>query len=423
MKKLIITYLSIIILILLSYTMTSYALDEDKKVNYNPVTKNLEYTVKNVTKATTTTKYKIIGLTVNYNSKKALVKLEPFLDNEIGNGLVDVPLVVPSRSGSGSVLERLRKVGVPDDQLIDLFSKNNTLYLDGIMTISENGRDLATMNSDGTFTGSIDKDYFTTSVKLKSAREWRVKSDIDKFFGLWCPITGSNVEDTVLKSSLANPTAHISKGNSIVDNSTVSYMDNDVINLLGDKSIFPSYADGMIYKWEYKPVSSSTWSTISEGESKVSPTFPKLGIGNYDVRLTVWYRVGSIVYSEKTSSAQVTLNISQSPEGAYITAEVSCGPDILVTQEQIDANEVIPVKVTIKATIHNFTDINRIAKWTLYLRKNPAGPDDQLEKFDFTTNLGLTAEASKVFNIPAAYLKDKPDYTQMFAGSATITLK
>lgn len=391
-----------------------------------------------VKKATHNTKYRVIGYTVKYRSYSAMVKTVPFGDEPAGEDYVTTYFEIPAHNDKNyngvlykSIFTRLNESNPGHkDEFDKLWGIDNTLKFDAIMTIVENDEPLADMRDNGTFVkhdtntkAQKGKDYFTTNA-IKDVREWANKPDIDTFFEVPCDIKGIHILDP-------GPTvAHISKGNSIVDNQTLYYLDNDIIALSGDKSEFPGYgslskypkADGKTYKWEYKSVSSSSWSPIKEGEGMVSPAFPKLGIGSYNVKLTVWYRIGKITYPEKLSSAQVTLNISPAPIGAYVKAELATEGDIMVTQAQIDSNALISIPVSVTGTLKNYADISKITQWKNHLRKDPSGADDQYQAFTYTSGLGLTQTSQKIFTVPAGVLKSVDSYTQKYAGASYVTV-
>ncbi|HEX2944778.1 MAG TPA: PKD domain-containing protein [Clostridia bacterium] len=421
MKKSIV-FLMILIIVITSLPFKVNAL----QIGYYPNVDTIGYDCV-VTKAKTSTKYKIMGFTVkcitNGKSYITTLMLEPFddIDNRDGT-TVTVPIRIPARNGPNSVKQRfIDKYGASDD-FIELFSRKATLYFDGIMTIIENGEPLADMQSNGTVVkhgtstpAVLGKDYFTTNA-IKDVRNWREKSDLDKFFGLSVSIPPKP------QDNLKTPDAHISKGSTNVDDSTISYLDNEEINLSGNNSWFPNYADGKVYKWEYKPISSLSWSFISQGEGISYPSFPKFAVGKYNVKLTVWYRVGEITYTNMTDTAQVTLNITQSPQGAYVIAEPSTDGDKMITQSQINSNATINVTVTVKGTLRNYTDTSKITQWKNNLRKDPSGTGDQFQAFTYTSGLGLSQTSQKTFTLQAGVLKSADSYTQKFAVSSFATV-
>lgn len=382
-----------------------------------------------VSKAKTNTRYRVIGYIVRYGDMQTSVKLDSFDDIDNDNDTVTVPIRIPAHNGTNSVMNRFFATNPGHDtQLIKMWSTDCFVYFDAIMTIVE-GPDqtpLAIMSSNGTFTkpgggmAQLGKDYFTSASSIIAARAWRepVPTDIGNFFKRKCEMKGMPVPP----DKRDKPVARIYKGGTIVTG-TLLYMDNEEINLTGsgDKD-FPPYANHKFYRWEYKPSSSSAWTTIVDGEGKVSPAFPKLSIGNYKVRLTVWYGIGDIVYTDMNDSTQVTLNISQAPQGAYVIAEPSTDGDKMVTQAQIDSNETINISVSVTGTLKNYTDTSKITQWRNHLRKDPSGSDDQYKAFTYTSGLGLSQMSQKTFTVKAGVLKSADSYTQKFAVASYVTV-
>lgn len=425
MKKLIVCMFIITVLLgimsLHVYAKQEFFYDENRDVVY--------YQSDPITKATTGTRYRVIGYTAKYRTYAARIKTVPFEDTNVGNGKVTTYFEIPAHNNKSyasvmykSVCTRLSEVNPGHNiEFVSLWGKDNTLWFDGCMTIIEGNNQLAEMSDDGTFhkpngsTAQINKDYFLDNT-IKDARDWKVKPDLDNFFGIPCTIAGKPVPDT----ELAKPKANISKGSTIINDTTVNYLDNDEILLSGEKSKFPEeYADGKFYEWKYKPTSSSTWNLVVSGDGKVSPTFPKLPKGTYDVSLKVWYRIGNIIYTNISDTAQVTLNISESPQGAYVVVEPTADGDKKLTQSQIDTNATININITAKGILKKYTDISKITQWKINLRKEPAGTGDQLQTFTYTTGLGLSQTSTKIFTVQAGVLKTQDSYTQKFAVSAS----
>ncbi len=416
--------LVIIILILLN-SFTVYAADP-LNIYYNEDTNCVEYDAM-VTAATSGTRYRVLGFTVKLDGFSTTIKMEKGLDHDNGDGTKTVRFNIPVVGSGNSIMQRfIDKYGMRDE-FVNFFSNDNTLYFDAIMTVTNMSGTteipLAEMSYNGTFTkpnGSsavLGTDYFTTLSGIKYARSWKNRDDLDKFFNLQCFIPGKSNSIKIPDDLLAKPTAKISKGGTVITG-TVTYAKNETISLSGVKSLFPNYAEVKYYKWEYKPVDSSSWVTIANGVDRINPTFPALDVGSYDVKLTVWYKIGSIEYTEMSDSTQVILDIVEYPEGAYVTVTPSCVPQIEVTQAQVDANVNIPVTVDATGFLNNFTDVSKISDWTLHLRKDPAGSDSQYQKFTFTSGLGLSQDSSKVFTVPASVLSSANQYTQKFAVKA-----
>lgn len=384
-----------------------------------------------VTKATTNTKYKVIGYTVKYDGMTTTVKLGGFKDIDNHDGTLTVPIRIPAHNETNpnSVMSRMKATnpGRKDD-VVKMWSTDCWVYFDAIMTIVEGPDEtpLCTMNSNGTFTktgggvAQAGKDYFTSPSSIASARSWKesVKKDFGNFFNRKCEMKGVPPPPGML----TKPKAVIYKGGTVVTG-TLSYMDNEEINLTGSNdSDFPTYANHKFYRWEYKPSSSSSWTTIADGEGKVSPIFPKLSIGSYNVKLTVWYGIGDITYPNINDSTQVTLNISQAPQGAYVITEPSTDGDKMVTQAQIDSNETIEISVSVTGTLKNYADTSKINQWQNHLRKEPSGSGDQYKAFTYTSGLGLTQTSQKTFTVKAGVLKSADSYTQKFAVASHVTV-
>lgn len=424
------TFFMILAIIFSCRSFAAASSDEKIEIGYDKENKCLVYSPI-VTVATTGTKYRVIGFTARLHNYTTRFKMDQFDDTILPDGKVQsdfrIPFINDSnygangkiKSGSGNtIIQRFfDSCGVKSD-IVDFFGSNNTLYLNAIMTIVEGTEPLADMDYKGNITkhnsstpAQKDKDYFE-STTIKSARGWKHPEDLESYFGLYCEFPSIVREPA---------TAIISRDGSVITGST-TYADNETINLSGGKSDFPNYAETQYYKWEYKPVSSSSWTVFSNGPGKVVPIFPKLTPGSYNVKLTVWYGVGGNEYIEKSGSTQIVLNIVQGSQGAYVIAEPTIDDDKMISQEQIDSNATINIVVGVKGTLKNYMDISNISQWKNNLRKDPPGAGDQFQAFTYTTGLELSQFSQKTFTAQAGVLKDKDSVTLKFAVSSYATV-
>lgn len=296
-------------------------------------------------------------------------------------------------------------------EIKDFFSTDNTIYIDQVFTVVENGSEKGWVNENGTYGGEI----YMTETSLRGARSWseETKHVLGQYFNLYCHFKGLPLYEA--------PTAIISRDmpekGKVIDTST-DFNKNNEITLYGDKSEWPNYAVDKYYRWEYKPTSESKYKAI-EGKGLASVPLNGLKAGSYNVRLTIWYSTSDgKLHDDLPGVKNIIMNIDDA--GVIITPTI--GDEIIVTQAQINANANISVPVSALAQLMNYKDASKISKWVIHMRKEPSGSDDQYQAFTYTSGLGLTQSASKTFTIPAGVLKNADYYTQYFAVSALCTV-
>ena len=419
-----ISTLLITVLIIMSIPYISFA----AKIDYAPDTQTIRLTTV-ATNATTPVTYSVEGWTISFtgeSGKKYAVRLKlkntsstPVPGNKT-EYVYEIPIA--STTDPNNVLDRCKATYGDHEDFIKFFSKDKHVKLYALIVIKNNGVPEGSLNYDGTTTGKVYDLYAGDLDALKKARPWNDPTTFDNNYIRDCFIPGVDIPP----EEVDPPTAKITHNG--VEVSSLAVYEGETIDISGANSIFPSYATEKLYTWQYKPKNSSTWTTlISKGIDKVVPAFPSLTKGLYDVKLHVDYNMGSkkYVFSESEypqTTATMELEIKENVNKAYVKATPTIEDDKIVTQDDVDNNIPIPVKVGVIGELKGYTDVSKISKWTLHLRKEPQGPDDQYQSVEFTTNLKLTAQTECEFTIPAGLLKNSSSYTQTFAVSAWATV-
>lgn len=361
--------------------------------------------------ATTSTKYRTLGFTAywpNGDIKPAMIYMPAI--NSVPNyqtGETTTYFRVPITGEGNTVIQRFQDTNdKKKDLIVTAFSNGGVkLKLDSVMTVVEGTNDLGSINDQG----KLDGEVYTTLNGIKFAREWAKRSDLDAYFGIPCTIPAVTVEP----ANLGPTTAIISRdGVEVTDNT--SYKVGQAIDLSGTLSKFPDCAEKRFYDWKYRKKETSSYTLLDSGQDKFSPHFPALSEGQYDVMLTVKYGIKGTIYDTFASSKTITLNILQDTKDAYVTAEATASPSKIAFAESD-----IPVKVTVKGTLSNFTDVSRISCWTLYARKD--GTPSELQSANSAA--GLTGQAVFNFTIPAEKLNNRDSFTQTFVCRATVFFK
>jgi hypothetical protein len=369
-----------------------------------------------VTKAASdSVKYKTLGFTVEFNGLKVKVRM-PQIGDETVNGITTTYFAIPVVGKTGdedeyTVMNRFREEHKDKDAyIVKAFSEGGiTLHFYGIMTVIDSNYPAGgSIDEKG---DRIDGEVYYTELDIKNARQWAKPSDLHQYFIRQCTIPAIPIPPGKLDA----PIAKISRDGVVID--TTAYRAGEPVDISGALSWFPDYAENKYYKWEYKNRSSSTWTSLVDwpgSKSKDSPKFPALAEGQYDVRLTVKYDLSGVTYDKLTSSTTAVLNILQNTKDAYVTAEATASPSKIAFN-----GSDIPVKVTVKGTLSNFTDVSRIDHWTLYARKDGSPPELQ----SANTAAGLAGQAVFDFAIPAEKLDNQDSFTQTFICRATVYFK
>lgn len=321
------------------------------------------------------------------------------------------------------------------EDIKDFFGSANTLTLDYIFTITENGKPSGGFTSSGSPWGEV---YYTLE-SIRAAQNWR-QSTYDGFVQYY------GKKFTFTPVMLQPPTPKISKQSNtpssvITAASYPTFTEDDSIVLYSDQSVFPSRAFQKFYQWEYKLAETS----YPAPDPKLKGTgikpiaFPKLAAGTYKVRLSVWYATNDgREHQELIKTTEITMYVQPSAKDARVDITPTVDKDKVISQAQIDANELIRVRVDGLAALKNYTETGNVTKWIINLRLDPNEGDTQYQRFTFTTlsglipgtgetittvsSLGLTQAAGKDFYIPAGVLISQSSYTQRFAIKAAITI-
>lgn len=422
--KRIIAIILIAVAVIMHIPLVSYALD----IGFEPNTQTIRLTTI-ATNATTPVTYSVEGWTIAFtgeSGRKYAVRLKlkntsstPLPGNKT-EYVYEIPIA--SATDPNNVLDRCKATYGDHEDFIKFFSKDKHVKLYALIVIKNNGVPEGSLNYDGTTTGKVYDLYAGDLDALKKARAWLDLTTFDGNYIRDCFIPAVDVP----KEDIAPPTAKIThKG---VEVSSLSVSEGEPIDISGANSKFPGYATEKLYTWQYRTKGSSTWTTlVTKGIDKVVPPLPNLKVGKYEVKLHVDYNMGKNKYEFKESehpetSTTMELEIKPNANKAYVIATGDIEPDKIVSQEDVDNNVPIPVNVGVTGKLMDYPDISRISKWTLHLRKDPQGPDDQYQKVEYTTNLKDTASATCEFTIPAGLLKNSDSYTQPFVVSAWATV-
>ncbi len=256
------------------------------------------------TKATSGTKFKTVGFTASFTGSSGInyetvIKMEQKKEDDNGDGTVTTTFEIPFVGSGNTIMQRFNDdYGVQDD-FITFFRNDNTLFLDPIITILENGVAQGGVNADGTLWGEV----YTTLPGILGARNWAesTREDLKDMFGERVDFEGQLIPPT----ELTPPTARISNNGTEV-NDKITFNEEEFISLSGELSSFPSYAQKRYFSWRYRAAGTSSWTTlVSNGLMAVSPNWPVLAPGEYEVQLEVYYDTYTTLKNQKTINVEV----------------------------------------------------------------------------------------------------------------------
>ncbi|MBF4695102.1 hypothetical protein ISU02_18540, partial [Fusibacter sp. Q10-2] len=177
-------------------------------------------------------------------------------------------------------------------------------------------------------------------------------------------------------------------------------------------STFPNKSLPLIYKWKYRKVGTSTWTTVIKSSSG-TPFKNSLEVGTYEVELSTaavcfraWWNTSVEVPSKAPATTRITIVKTLEP---LTEATLTSPPEIKLEDNQ----KLVSVPVTLNNKISNLEQSDILS---VELQISTYEKDQKRSQFFYPS---LNQTMTHNFSIP--YIDDSK--TQLFEGKAIVTLK